>query len=129
LPMGKEVFWWLTLNHRLIHAVMKDPDKNASKLISTDMKERKTVKARDGVRRGKMGGHLLTFLRAGIIKGLMPVICSALCLNMQSWSWDSICQWWLGSNMNAFWMFSPRDCTKLGVYETERSYWECMLKL
>lgn len=41
------------LNHTLIYAVMKDHHKKASALISLEMKERETARARDRVREGR----------------------------------------------------------------------------
>lgn len=55
---------------------MKDHHKKASELISLEMKERDTARARGR----EIGGHLLTFLRVGSIKGLTPVICFSLCV-------------------------------------------------
>ncbi len=93
LPRGREVFWPITLNHTLIYAVMKDHHKKASELISLEMKDREMDRARGR----EIGGHLLTFLRAGSIKGSTPVICSSLHIRLprdMSWhagwiSWDS----------------------------------------
>lgn len=65
------------LNHTVIYAVMKDHHKKASDLISLEMKEKETASAR--ARGREIGGHLLTFLRVGSIKGLMPVICFSAC--------------------------------------------------
>lgn len=55
---------------------MKDHHQKASELISLEMKERDTARARGR----EIGGHLLTFLRVGSIKGLTPVICLSLCV-------------------------------------------------
>lgn len=59
---------------------MKDPGRNILEIIRTDMKERQAARARNGVRRREIGWYLLTFLRVGIIKGLIPVICLLLCI-------------------------------------------------
>lgn len=63
---------------------MKDQHKKASELISLGMKGRETARARAGARGREIGGHLLTFLRVGSIKGSTPVICFSLCVLTRS---------------------------------------------
>lgn len=82
LPMGKG---GTPVANTLIYSIMKDhhqknKGKKASELISLDMKARETVRARDGGGGREIGGHLLTFLRVGGIKGSTAVICSSLCV-------------------------------------------------